>query len=197
VHVRIARVAKESNEPSPARLDSGWRELQEGRWAEARARFEQAAGAEETPEAFEGLSWAAWWLDDAETVFAARERAYHLYKEAGDVAGAARMATWLACDQLDFHGAFAVGAAGSVEPIACSTRSSLGPSTVGLPSSRASWRTLAARPRGLRSLGAARPSSGGGSTCPTWRCSASRSRARRWWRAHRWRRACAASTRQP
>ena len=108
MHVRIARVAKESNEPSPARLDSGWRELQEGRWAEARARFEQAAGAEETPEAFEGLSWAAWWLDDAETVFAARERAYHLYKEAGHVAGAARMATWLACDQLDFHGAFAV-----------------------------------------------------------------------------------------
>ena len=66
------------------------------------------SGAEETPEAFEGLSWAAWWLDDAEAVFAARERAYHLYKDAGDVAGAARMATWLACDQLDFHGAFAV-----------------------------------------------------------------------------------------
>ena len=101
-------MAKESNEPSRTRLDSGWRELQEGRWVEARARFEQAAGAEETPEAFEGLSWAAWWLDDAEAVFAARERAYHLYTEAGDVAGAARMATWLACDQLDFHGAFAV-----------------------------------------------------------------------------------------
>ena len=101
-------MAKESNEPSPTRLDSGWRELQKGRWPEARARFEQAAGAEESPEAFEGLSWAAWWLDDVETVFAARERAYHLYKEAGDVAGAARMATWLACDQLDFHGAFAV-----------------------------------------------------------------------------------------
>ena len=101
-------MAKESNEPSPTLLDSGWRGLQEGRWAEARARFEQAAGAEETPEAFEGLSWAAWWLDDAETVFAARERAYHLYKDAGDGAGAARMAIWLACDQLDFHGAFAV-----------------------------------------------------------------------------------------
>ncbi len=56
----------------------------------------------------EGLSWAAWWLDDAEAVFDARQRAYRLYEEAGDVAGAARMATWLACDQLDFHGAFAV-----------------------------------------------------------------------------------------
>jgi RNA polymerase sigma factor (sigma-70 family) len=101
-------VAKESNELSPTRLDSGWVELQEGRWEEARARFEQAVGAEETPEGFEGLSWAAWWLDDAEAVFAARERAYCLYEEAGEAADAARMATWLACDQLDFHGAFAV-----------------------------------------------------------------------------------------
>ena len=99
---------KPSKESTPPQLDVGWGELQEGRWDAARARFEQAVGAEETPEAFEGLSWAAWWLDDAETVFAARERAYRLYKEAGDAADAARMATWLASDQLDFHGAFAV-----------------------------------------------------------------------------------------
>ena len=99
---------KPSKESARPQLDVGWGELQEGRWDAARARFEQAVGAEETPEAFEGLSWAAWWLDDAETVFAARERAYHLYKEAGDAADAARMATWLASDQLDFHGAFAV-----------------------------------------------------------------------------------------
>ncbi len=58
----------------------------------------------ETPGAFEGLSWAAWWLDDAETVFAARERAYRLYREQGDAADAARMATWLAADELDFRG---------------------------------------------------------------------------------------------
>lgn len=64
---------------------------------------EQAVGAEETPEGFEGLSWAAWWLDDAEAVFDARERAYRLYEEAGAAADAARMATWLASDQLDFH----------------------------------------------------------------------------------------------
>ena len=101
-------MSKVSNEPAPLQLDIGWSELQEGRWDAARASFEAAVSAEETPEAFEGLSWAAWWLDDAEAVFAARERAYHLYKEAGDTAGAARMATWLACDQLDFHGAFAV-----------------------------------------------------------------------------------------
>ena len=101
-------MAKASEEPAPPRLDIGWGELREGRWDEARALFEQAVGVAETPEAFEGLSWAAWWLDDAEVVFAARERAYRLYETAGDVAGAARMATWLACDQLDFRGALAV-----------------------------------------------------------------------------------------
>jgi DNA-binding NarL/FixJ family response regulator len=54
------------------------------------------------------LSWAAWWLDDADTVFDARERACRLYRKRGDVASGARMATWLAADHLDFHGAFAV-----------------------------------------------------------------------------------------
>ena len=54
--------------------------------------------------AYEGLSWAAWWLDDDDAVFEAHERAYRLYRERGDAAGAARMATWLAADQLDFRG---------------------------------------------------------------------------------------------
>jgi LuxR family maltose regulon positive regulatory protein len=101
-------VANGAKEPALRRLETGWIELRDGRWDAARAIFERAVGVAETPEAFEGLSWAAWWLDDAETVFAARERAYRLYEAAGDVAGAARMATWLACDQLDFHGALAV-----------------------------------------------------------------------------------------
>ncbi|MDQ4030024.1 MAG: helix-turn-helix transcriptional regulator, partial [Actinomycetota bacterium] len=89
---------------------SGWAELAEGRWEAARADFEQALAADATPEAFEGLSWAAWWLDDGRSVFEARERAYRLYRQRGDAAGAARMATWLAADELDFHGAAAVAA---------------------------------------------------------------------------------------
>ncbi len=88
--------------------DAGWAELASGRWTAARACFERALAANETPEAQEGLSWAAWWLDDADVVFTARDRAYRLYKQRGDSAAAARMATWLACDELDFHGAFAV-----------------------------------------------------------------------------------------
>jgi LuxR family transcriptional regulator, maltose regulon positive regulatory protein len=90
------------------RLDVGWAELRDGRWETARTIFDGAADEEESPEAFEGLSWAAWWLDDAEAVFAARERAYRLYRKRGDATDAARMATWLAADQLDFHGAAAV-----------------------------------------------------------------------------------------
>lgn len=89
-------------------LDAGWAQLAEGLWDAARASFEEVLAEEETPEAFEGLSWAAWWLDDAEAVFTARERAYRLYRKQGDASSAARMATWLAADQLDFRGAWAV-----------------------------------------------------------------------------------------
>ena len=89
-------------------LEAGWSELRAGRWAPARELFEQAVASDEAPEALEGLSWAAWWLDDPDTVFDARERAYRLYKASGDRGSAARMATWLAADQLDFRGAAAV-----------------------------------------------------------------------------------------
>ena len=101
----VVKAARESASPQ---IDLGWIALERGRWEAARALFDEAVVAEEAPEAFEGLSWAAWWLDDAAAVFDARERAYRLYKDANDVSGAARMATWLASDELDFHGAFAV-----------------------------------------------------------------------------------------
>jgi LuxR family transcriptional regulator, maltose regulon positive regulatory protein len=87
---------------------AGWARLADGEWAAARAAFAEALAREPTPEALEGLSWAAWWLDDAEGVFDARERAYGLYRRRGERASAARMATWLAADQLDFRGAVAV-----------------------------------------------------------------------------------------
>lgn len=91
-------------------VSAGWARLAEGDWDAARGLFAEALAREETPQALEGLSWAAWWRDDAETVFAARERAYLLYRRAGERASAARMATWLAADQLDFRGAMAVAA---------------------------------------------------------------------------------------
>jgi LuxR family maltose regulon positive regulatory protein len=86
------------------RLTEGWAQLADARWEDARRAFEAALADGEAPDAYEGLSWAAWWLDDAETVFTARERAFRLYREQGGAAGAARMATWLAADELDFRG---------------------------------------------------------------------------------------------
>jgi LuxR family transcriptional regulator, maltose regulon positive regulatory protein len=93
---------------SVASVEVGYEALAQGAWEEARARFEAALEEKDTPEALEGLSWSAWWLDDAEAVFDARERAYRLYRQRGDATGAARMAIWLAVDHLDFHGALAV-----------------------------------------------------------------------------------------
>jgi DNA-binding NarL/FixJ family response regulator len=94
--------------PATDPAHAGWVELTEGRWEAARALFEEALSASETAAAWEGLSWAAWWLDDASAVFDARERAFRLYGRDGDPASAARIAAWLAADELDFHGAAAV-----------------------------------------------------------------------------------------
>jgi DNA-binding NarL/FixJ family response regulator len=107
-----SRKSKTKGNPNaPSRVQppaAGWAALADGRWEAARTAFANALKDEESPETLEGLSWAAWWLDDADTVFDARERAYRLYRRRGDAACAARMATWLAADHLDFHGALAV-----------------------------------------------------------------------------------------
>jgi ATP/maltotriose-dependent transcriptional regulator MalT len=92
-------------------LASGRTALERGEWAEARAHFEEAAAADDSPEAWEGISRAAWWTDDAEATFAARERAYRGYRQAGDARGAARMAMWIASDHLDYRGDDAVAEA--------------------------------------------------------------------------------------
>lgn len=89
-------------------LAAGWDALGEGDWQGARACFEQALAAAETPEAFEGLSWAAYCLDDEQLTFDSRERAYRLFRQRGDASSAARVAAWLATDSLDFRGEPAV-----------------------------------------------------------------------------------------
>lgn len=81
-------------------LGAGFAALERGEWGDARRSFEAALVEAETPAAFEGLGAAAWWLDDAETLFAARERAYRLYRETGDAQGAGRVASALAVDYL-------------------------------------------------------------------------------------------------
>jgi LuxR family transcriptional regulator, maltose regulon positive regulatory protein len=82
--------------------------LSRGAWPEARAHFLGALSVRERPAALEGLSWAAWWLEDVDGCLDARERAYHRYREEGDDRSAARMAVWLGDDHLAFRGAQAV-----------------------------------------------------------------------------------------
>jgi DNA-binding NarL/FixJ family response regulator len=79
-----------------------------GAWPDARSAFETALRERESPDALEGLALAAWWLDDADVVFEARERAYRLYSERGDRQSAARVAVWLAWDAWAFRGEHAV-----------------------------------------------------------------------------------------
>jgi DNA-binding CsgD family transcriptional regulator len=87
-----------------AALRDGWAALARGAWEDARRTF---AGAETAAE-LEGLSLAAWWLDDVPACLDARERAFRLYREAGDRPGAARMALWLGDDHIEFHGEQAI-----------------------------------------------------------------------------------------
>src|SRR5687767_12498168 len=82
--------------------------LERAEWRAARDGFERALAERETAEALEGLSWAAWWLGDAEATLSARERAYRAHRAAGDPCGAARTAAWLASDLIDFRSEYAV-----------------------------------------------------------------------------------------
>jgi LuxR family maltose regulon positive regulatory protein len=82
--------------------------LASGDWQAALEAFESHPPADDQAEALEGLALAAWWLDQGDAVFDARERAYRAYRERGDRLGAARMAVWLAWDTAAFRGEQAV-----------------------------------------------------------------------------------------
>ncbi|MFQ5522032.1 MAG: LuxR C-terminal-related transcriptional regulator [Acidimicrobiia bacterium] len=91
-----------------ALIQAGWDAVARSAWVEARGHFEAALAETETPEALEGLGIAAWFLDDAATVFGAREAAYRLYRERGDHQAAARLAAFLAMDYGMLRGEVAV-----------------------------------------------------------------------------------------
>jgi LuxR family maltose regulon positive regulatory protein len=93
---------------APDDCRAGQEALLRAAWPEARAAFTDALERRESPEALEGLGLAAWWLDLADVMFDARERAFRLYRDRGDQAGAARVAVWLAWDYWAFRGESAV-----------------------------------------------------------------------------------------
>jgi LuxR family maltose regulon positive regulatory protein len=94
--------------PANDPVERGRDALTRGGWDEARACFEQALERSDSAEAWDGLAWAWWWLEDGTESIRARERAYRVYKGAGDLRGAARMAIWLANDHHDFRAEKAV-----------------------------------------------------------------------------------------
>jgi LuxR family maltose regulon positive regulatory protein len=80
--------------------DAGEAALRGGRWEEARIAYEAALAVEETPAALEGLGLALRWIEDFPRCFETNERAFLLFRQAGDVNGAARIATRLGRDNL-------------------------------------------------------------------------------------------------
>ena len=91
-----------------ALLARGGDALRAGKWELARVTFQALVALEPTAAAHEGLSWAAWWQDDADATLEGRETAFNLYTAGGDKLGAARMAVWLANDYFDFRGETAI-----------------------------------------------------------------------------------------
>jgi LuxR family transcriptional regulator, maltose regulon positive regulatory protein len=93
---------------SAQRVQDGPAALARAAWREARAIFEAELEAQETVDALEGLSWAAWWVEDVPVCIEARERAYRLSRRQGDVRRAAMLAVWLGDDYLVLRGERAI-----------------------------------------------------------------------------------------
>lgn len=95
-------------EESSSDVEVGWRALDEGRWDDAARHFSRVLDDHEDRRAMEGLAWSAWWRSEGGTLFAARQRAFHLSLAADDVTSAARAAIWLGSDHHEFRGEHAV-----------------------------------------------------------------------------------------
>src|SRR5262249_14346905 len=78
-----------------------------GRWAEARAAFEAALGEDDSADGRLGPSDAPWWLGENRASVERGPAAYARYRQAGDVAGAATAAVWLALTYKADFGNFA------------------------------------------------------------------------------------------
>jgi len=92
---------------SPAAQDlvaAGELALSQGAWDRACEGFEAALAHEASPEGFDGLARALWWLDRPAEAIDARVRAYALFRRAGDVARAVRIALWLVHEYSAVHG---------------------------------------------------------------------------------------------
>src|SRR5512133_3770956 len=74
--------------------------LANANWMEAKKQFEIALRELDSPEAHDGLGLALWWLNDISTSHEQRTLAYLGYKSNRDLLKAARLAAWLAREQV-------------------------------------------------------------------------------------------------
>src|SRR5947209_2578261 len=102
--IDITEIAEFHQQP----LTAGSKALERGAWQEAESYFREALALQETPEAWEGIAVALWWLNRLDAAFEARERAYPMYRSAGASRSAARIAIWLAWDYIGVRGEMAV-----------------------------------------------------------------------------------------
>ena len=81
-------------------VSAGQSALQNANWLEAKKQFELALKESDSPEARDGLGLALWWLNDISASHEQRTLAYLGYKTNGDLPKAARLAAWLAREQV-------------------------------------------------------------------------------------------------
>lgn len=86
--------------PARDHLVEGWDALERARWQAARAAFEAALAAEETPDALDGFGLAIWFLGEVKEGIAARERAFEGYAADGRCDEAARVGIWVSHQHL-------------------------------------------------------------------------------------------------
>ena len=84
-------------------IDTARIAIRKGDWNAAAQAARRSLEQGETAEGHELLGLASWWLNDADTLFSSRERAYRLYLDRGEVRRAARIATWLDWDTRAFR----------------------------------------------------------------------------------------------
>ena len=86
--------------PSSDPILAGQSAIRNADWLEARKQFEIALRESDSPEARDGLGLALWWLNDISASHEQRTQAYLGYKSTGNLPKAARLAAWLAREQV-------------------------------------------------------------------------------------------------
>jgi DNA-binding NarL/FixJ family response regulator len=84
-------------------ISLGQSALENAKWEEAKKQFEGALLESDSPEARDGLGLALWWLNDISGSHEQRTLAYLGYKSDGKMPQAARLAAWLAREQVFFR----------------------------------------------------------------------------------------------